>query len=121
MELSHISPDPIKFRLLSVEAVLTILKLANSIYPPGSWQYHALKPENGADALIESWTLRSGISNWAWRAVTELRDVTDECMHAFVHRVPQNAKPVTHSPFEDAARDPLRADANAHCIHTISH
>ncbi|KIY69965.1 hypothetical protein CYLTODRAFT_392703 [Cylindrobasidium torrendii FP15055 ss-10] len=72
--------DPIKFRLLSVEAVLTILKLANSIYPPGSWQYHTLKPESGADALTESWTLRSGISNWAWRAVTELRDVSDESL-----------------------------------------
>ncbi len=68
--------DPIKDRLLSLEAVLTILKLSVSIYPPGSWQVY---PSQMGD-LNETWTLRSGISNWAWRTITELRDVKEECL-----------------------------------------
>lgn len=73
--------DAVKFRLLSVEAVLTILKLSTSIYPPGSWQYYTLKDEESPESIHESWTLRSGLSNWAWRTTTELRDVSDECTY----------------------------------------
>lgn len=75
--LAHLNLDPVKFRLLSVEAVPTILKLSASIYPPGSWQYYSLQDE---DNIQESWTIRSGLSSWAWRLINELRDVKDECM-----------------------------------------
>ncbi|KAF9053624.1 hypothetical protein BDZ89DRAFT_976173 [Hymenopellis radicata] len=68
--------DPIKDRLLSLEAVSTILKLSTSIYPPGSWQFYSSQEGD----LNEAWTLRSGLSNWAWRTITELRDVKDESL-----------------------------------------
>lgn len=68
--------DPVKFRLISLEAALTIIKLSSTIYPPTSWT----SPDNDHvnDEYYEEWTLRSGISNWAWRTVSALKDVQDE-------------------------------------------
>ncbi|KDR81566.1 hypothetical protein GALMADRAFT_239590 [Galerina marginata CBS 339.88] len=70
--------DPVKFRLISLEAALTIIKLSSTIYPPTAWtsyQSNFLEAEG-----IEEWNLRSGISNWAWRTVSALKDVQDESL-----------------------------------------
>lgn len=58
---------------------MTILKLSTAIYPPGFW----IKPSKGAEgaedlASEEAWEIRSGLANWAWRIITELKDVKDE-------------------------------------------
>lgn len=68
--------DPVKFRLISLEAALTIIKLSSTIYPPTSWILH--QTESLKEEFAEEWTLRSGISNWAWRTVSALKDVQDE-------------------------------------------
>ena len=57
-----------------------MMKLSMAIYPPGNWlttssASNGLAPE----ALIESWNLRSGLSNWSLRTIAELKDVKDEC------------------------------------------
>lgn len=54
---------------------MTLLRLSVAIYPPGSWVKAA--KSTGEDAA-ESWILRSGISNWAWRAIEELKDDCEE-------------------------------------------
>lgn len=58
---------------------MTILKLSTAIYPPGFW----IKPSKGAEevenfASEEAWEIRSSLANWAWRIITELKDVKDE-------------------------------------------
>lgn len=75
--------EPVKTRLVSLEAALTILKLSLSIYPPGSWLRPAKPLVNGQDDgspshLEEVWTLRTGLSQWAWRAISELRNDDEE-------------------------------------------
>jgi hypothetical protein len=71
--------DPVKFRLTSLEAAVTIMKLSTAIYPPGSWAKFTPQPARADSFDTESWTLRCGLSNWVWRAVSELKDVKDEC------------------------------------------
>ncbi|KAI0093611.1 hypothetical protein BDY19DRAFT_917898 [Irpex rosettiformis] len=70
---------PVKRRLVSLEAAMTILKLSISIYPPGSW-LHPQKQAEGAPEphTEESWTLRTSLSDWAWRAISELRDEDED-------------------------------------------
>ncbi|KAA1469477.1 hypothetical protein DENSPDRAFT_835109 [Dentipellis sp. KUC8613] len=71
--------EPVKLRLFSLEAAGTILRLSSAIYPPGSW---VTEPKGGFvpvqspsdDDISESWSLRSGLANWAWRAISELKD-----------------------------------------------
>ena len=58
-------------RLRSLQAHMTLVKLAIAIYPLGSWLDDA--SESGK-ALEESWELRSSLSNWAWRTVSELKE-----------------------------------------------
>ncbi|CCL99147.1 uncharacterized protein FIBRA_01162 [Fibroporia radiculosa] len=75
---ASIGYEPVKTRLISLEAAITILKLSMTVYPPGSWLVaqhpdDVVTPESDKHA-IESWTLRSGLSPWAWRAISELRD-----------------------------------------------
>lgn len=52
---------------------MTLLRLSVAIYLPGSW---INAPKSAEEDALESWNLRSGISNWAWRAIEEL---TDDC------------------------------------------
>lgn len=59
-----------------MEAALTIIKLSSSIYPPTSWTLHQSDPLG--DNFVEEWNLRCGISNWAWRTISALKDVQDE-------------------------------------------
>jgi hypothetical protein len=66
----------VKARLTSLEAARTIIKLSSTIYPPTAWTSHLGNPSK--EAFIEEWDLRSGISNWAWRTVSALRDGQDE-------------------------------------------
>lgn len=69
-----------KRRLISLEAASTILKLSSAIYPTTSWvsafneSMESTTPFSGAE-----WTLRSQISSWAWRAITELKENPDDC------------------------------------------
>lgn len=65
-----------KFRLISLEAALTITKLSSTIYPPTSWNLY--NEEISDDKFSEEWGLRCGISNWAWRTISALKDVQDE-------------------------------------------
>ncbi|GJE87202.1 hypothetical protein PsYK624_032850 [Phanerochaete sordida] len=74
--------EPVKTRLVSLEAALTILKLSIALYPPGAW-LRAAPPANGEsttpdEVSEEEWTLRSGLSQWAWRAISELREEAGE-------------------------------------------
>ncbi|TFK42625.1 hypothetical protein BDQ12DRAFT_703078 [Crucibulum laeve] len=76
--------EPIKNRLNSLEAALTILKLSTSIYPPGAWiNLSSAQRTQTSEDIEEEWSLRSSISNWAWRTVSELRDVKDESLQLF--------------------------------------
>ena len=61
--------------MTSLEAGMTLLRLSVAIYPPGSWVKATKSTEEDA---AESWILRSGISNWAWRAIEELKDDCEE-------------------------------------------
>ncbi|KAJ3525511.1 hypothetical protein NM688_g8391 [Phlebia brevispora] len=75
--------EPIKDRLVSLEAPFTILKLAVAIYPPGAWLHSQQPSINGQDSTAEDaaeeiWTLRVGLSQWAWRTISELGEDADE-------------------------------------------
>lgn len=74
--------EPVKFRLTSLEVAKTLVRLSSAVYPVGAWMRD---PTNlfpvespGLDGIpehvVESWTLRIGLSNWTWRLITELRD-----------------------------------------------
>ncbi|RDB21038.1 hypothetical protein Hypma_011561 [Hypsizygus marmoreus] len=81
---ASIGYDAVKSRLNSLEAAMTLLKLSTAIYPPGSW-YSGLSNNEDIDgaASEEVWALRSGISNWAWRTISELKDVKDDSLRIF--------------------------------------
>ena len=74
--------DLVKARLTSLRAVMTILKLSMSIYPPGAWLTQPELPVDDSPdpkaARLESWNLRSGLSSWTWRVISELRDADEE-------------------------------------------
>jgi hypothetical protein len=78
---SHMCLEPVRSRLTAHETAITILRLSAAIYPPGRWAVEEapLSPEDPAtdEALIESWTIRSGLSNWAWRLIAELKGGDD--------------------------------------------
>jgi len=67
--------DEIKSRLNSLEAAQTTLRLVAQIYKPGSWIGIS---EDSQKAVEEEWSLRSIVSSWGWRLVSELRNVNDE-------------------------------------------
>jgi hypothetical protein len=69
--------DEVKNRLNSLEAGQTTLKLVTRIYSAGSWRK---VPNEGPQGVEEEWELRSTISSWGWRFVSELRNVKDEGM-----------------------------------------
>ncbi|KAG6889311.1 hypothetical protein C0995_001967 [Termitomyces sp. Mi166 len=71
--------DAVRFRLTSLEAPLTILKLSTAIYPTGFW-YSATNSSPDAVGDEDEWILRSGLSNWAWLALSELKDVKDDTL-----------------------------------------
>ncbi|TFK76491.1 hypothetical protein BDN72DRAFT_885218 [Pluteus cervinus] len=76
---ASVGHDGVKSRLNSLEAALTILKLSTAIYPPGSWIPCAHVAASGTTPFAEEeWNLRSTLSNWAWRAITELKEVPDD-------------------------------------------
>ncbi|KAI0030744.1 hypothetical protein K488DRAFT_87473 [Vararia minispora EC-137] len=63
------------------DAAIIILRLSCAIYPPGAWQGpdgRAILPEDVSEpsdeAIQESWTLRAGLSSWAWRTLDELKE-----------------------------------------------
>ncbi|KIM87000.1 hypothetical protein PILCRDRAFT_815433 [Piloderma croceum F 1598] len=71
---ASISYEPVRSRLTSLEAALTLLRLSGAIYPPGLWLTSSKLPETSEEDIMESWILRSGLSNWAWRTIEELKD-----------------------------------------------
>jgi len=76
--------DAVKYRLLSLEAAMTMLKLSTAIYPPGAWTNHSIYGNVlNLDVSEEAWEMRSGLTNWAWRAISEIRDVKDETLQNF--------------------------------------
>ncbi|TFY83894.1 hypothetical protein EWM64_g117 [Hericium alpestre] len=86
--------EPVKFRLISLEAAVTILRLTSAIYPAGYWMKGAsdvFTPEQNANPspedINESWMLRSGLSNWAWRTIAELNEFKDESRTLFTPEV----------------------------------
>ncbi|KAI0748021.1 hypothetical protein C8Q80DRAFT_1219351 [Daedaleopsis nitida] len=73
--------DPVKDRLISLEAAMTILRLSAAIYPIASW-LQSSPPEASAEEFSESWSLRSTLAAWSWRAIDELRgDEEDQPPH----------------------------------------
>ena len=75
--------EPVKTRLISLEAALTILKLSIALYPPCAWLRKESASENEEATTVdneaeESWTIRNGLSQWAWRAIAELREEGEE-------------------------------------------
>ncbi|KAJ7470716.1 hypothetical protein FB451DRAFT_349529 [Mycena latifolia] len=77
--------DPVKSRLRSLDSGLTIMKLSTAIYPPAAWLTAAPSSpdENTPEAQEESWTLRSGVSSWAWKTIVDLKEVKDETLQIF--------------------------------------
>ncbi|KAF9264723.1 hypothetical protein L218DRAFT_972334 [Marasmius fiardii PR-910] len=76
--------EPVKYRLISLEAATTILKLSTAIYPTASWlDFPTLDNITDCDELEEAWNLRISLSNWAWRVIIELKDVKDETLQIF--------------------------------------
>ncbi|KAI0950311.1 hypothetical protein AcV7_008820 [Taiwanofungus camphoratus] len=76
---ASIGYEPVKVRLISLEASMTILKLSMAVYPPAAWLTKQPSPVDGdlqysEETILESWNLRSSLSSWAWRAITELRE-----------------------------------------------
>lgn len=61
---------------------MTLVRLSSAIYPVGAWMRGptSLFPVESSELdgipenVVESWTLRIGLSNWTWRLITELRD-----------------------------------------------
>ena len=80
--------DPVKFRLISLEAAVTILKLSMAAYPPGSWTNCSDSSDSSEILTEESWVLRSTLCNWVWRLISELKDVRDECKFVWLMVVP---------------------------------
>ncbi|KAJ3573972.1 hypothetical protein NP233_g2090 [Leucocoprinus birnbaumii] len=72
--------DEVKTRLNSLEAGQTTLRLVAQIYTPGSW---ISIPKGAPQAIDEEWSLRSTISSWGWRLVSELRSVGNEAVQIF--------------------------------------
>lgn len=60
--------------MTSLEVTMTLVRLSGAIYPPGSWLSSTLSSGMSEEDVLESWNLRSGLSNWAWRTVEELKD-----------------------------------------------
>jgi len=67
--------EPVKTRLNSLETALTLIKLSASIYPSNAWA----KVTTLTDDTSQEWQVRIGISNWAWRTISALRESPDEC------------------------------------------
>jgi len=58
---------------------MTMVKLSTTIYPPGGWTNPSVYGDTlDVDASEEAWNMRSSLSNWAWRAISELKDVKDD-------------------------------------------
>ncbi|KAF7304842.1 GTP binding [Mycena kentingensis (nom. inval.)] len=72
--------DPVKSRLRSLDAALTIMKLSTAIYPTAAW-LSAASVEGEEEE--EAWTLRSGVSSWAWKTIVDLKEVKDESLQIF--------------------------------------
>ncbi|KDQ33252.1 hypothetical protein PLEOSDRAFT_1099226 [Pleurotus ostreatus PC15] len=70
--------SPVRHRLISLEAAITIMRLSVAIYPPGLWKRTPHSPDNE-----DVWELRSGISEWAWRTISELRENNDDNLTVF--------------------------------------
>ena len=71
--------DAVRYRLLSLEAATTMLKLSSAIYPPGAWTNPSIYGNtSNLDVSEEAWEMRNGLTNWAWRAISEIKDVKDE-------------------------------------------
>ncbi|KAH7916041.1 hypothetical protein BJ138DRAFT_1229379, partial [Hygrophoropsis aurantiaca] len=68
--------EPVKFRLTSLEVAMTLVRLSSAIYPTASWMRDSIltSGEGVAQEITESWNLRSGLTNWAWRLIAELKD-----------------------------------------------
>lgn len=78
----NIYSEPVKFRLISLEVAMTLVRLSCAIYPVGAWMrsstnlfpVESCETDGIPEQVAESWSLRSGLSNWTWRLITELRD-----------------------------------------------
>ncbi|KAJ8078732.1 hypothetical protein PM082_013015 [Marasmius tenuissimus] len=76
--------EPVKHRLTSLEAGTTVLKLSTAIYPTSSWiEFPTVDNVTDPDESHETWSLRTTISSWAWRIITELQDVKDDTPQIF--------------------------------------
>ncbi|KAL0946949.1 hypothetical protein HGRIS_013108 [Hohenbuehelia grisea] len=68
--------DPVKFRLMSLEAAMTMMKLSAAIYPSGSWLQPTTQESQKQEPANDVWLLRAELSNWVWRTISELGDTS---------------------------------------------
>lgn len=74
LPVKHIDTEPVRSRLTSLELAMTLLRLSGAIYPAGSWLRASPSNAIPEEEALESWNLRTGLSNWAWRVIEELSD-----------------------------------------------
>ncbi|PPR03530.1 hypothetical protein CVT24_007016 [Panaeolus cyanescens] len=75
---ASIGHEMVKYRLISLEAALTLIKLSASVCPPSAWV--SSYGSSQKDVYEEEWEIRSAISSWSWRTISALKDVTDETL-----------------------------------------
>lgn len=76
--------EPVRTRLLSLEAAITILRISTAIYPAGSWLHFRSSPSDAEQGFEpEDWEARAGLSSWAWRALNGLKVDTNDAPPLF--------------------------------------
>ncbi|KZT59782.1 hypothetical protein CALCODRAFT_449714 [Calocera cornea HHB12733] len=68
--------DPAREKLRKLGAPLVILRMVIGIYPAGGWA--ATSASTSIPDLKEEWVWRSGVSNWAWRALDDWREPSED-------------------------------------------
>ncbi|KAK7467122.1 hypothetical protein VKT23_004181 [Stygiomarasmius scandens] len=74
--------EPVKLRLISLNAGMTLIRLSTAVYPPGAWLKLSTEDKTDED-LEEAWTLRCTISSWVWRTLLDLKDIKDEALQIY--------------------------------------
>ncbi|KZO95175.1 hypothetical protein CALVIDRAFT_483060 [Calocera viscosa TUFC12733] len=68
--------DPAREKLIKLGAPLVILRVVVGIYPAGGWA--ATSASTSIPDMKDEWTWRSGVSNWAWRALDDWREPSED-------------------------------------------
>ena len=66
--------EPVRSKLVSLQAPAIILRLTSVIYPAGLWRKASL---GSPEVLSAMWTWRAGLAAWSWRALEVLKGHED--------------------------------------------